>query len=419
MDINLNTIMSNELTVILQDSPLAVEKKNIVSDLLAPFMAKAEEWREQVETIVVTDPKQTDKMQLARTGRLQLRSMRLEATKLVKERREAVKQAMADFTYEDKLWLRAGQIIEATFDNLESKLQAKEDFAKNWEIEQAQKRKTERLEKLAEYEGMEIPGLGEMTDDQFNAYLTGVKSAYAEKQKQLREQEEARIKAELHRDRYARLSRYADFIEGLDEMKLGDLSEAEFLAIGVKAKADKEAYDAEQKRLLDEANAKAEAERKHREEADAKAKLEREELEAKIKAEHEALERKQQAEREEVERKQREQESERKRQQAIADAKLKAEQEAKAKAEREAEALRQAEADRLAKIEAENKAREKAEAKALKAPERKRLQAWVESFELTKATGEFSPDLQLVKDEVEAKFNAFKVWALKKVQDEA
>lgn len=395
----------NELSLLVQDSPLAVEKKNVVQDLLAPFMRKAEEWTEQVENIVVTDPTQTDKMQLARTGRLQLRSMRLDATKLVKERREQVKVAMADFTYEDKLWLRAGQIIEATFDHLESKLQAKEDFAKTWEAEQAQKRKAERLLKLAEFEGMEIPGLGEMSDDQFNAYLTGVKASFVERKEQERKAEQERIKAELHRERYARLSRYADFIPGLDEMQLGDLSEEAFTVLGFTAKQEKEAYDAEQKRLLDEANAKAEQERK-----------EREAVEAKAKAEREALEKQQAAERAEQQRKQAEQE-----------AKLKAEREARDKAEAEAlrkqreaeaqaEALRKAEADRLAKIEADRKAQELADKKAAKAPELDRLKAWVNSFELPITAGTFSPESQQAINDIEVKFQSFKTWALSQIK---
>ena len=41
--------MSTELIQVLQESPLAEEKKDVVKSLLAPFFAKAEEWKSQVD----------------------------------------------------------------------------------------------------------------------------------------------------------------------------------------------------------------------------------------------------------------------------------------------------------------------------------------------------------------------------------
>jgi hypothetical protein len=241
--------MSTELVQVLQEFGLAEEKKNVVSGLLQPFFAKAEEWKVQVDSIVVTDPSQTDKMALAKTGRLQLKNFRLEAEKLVKNQREIVKTRMADDVLEDKLWLRSGQIMEAVFKNLETKLEEKEKFAERWEAEQEETRRQERVSILAQYDVVEMPGLGKMSEDQFQTYLAGLKAQHEAKMKLEAEQKEAERIQQLHNERYSRISRYIDFIPNVDEIKWGEITEAVFIEIGTKAKADKDAHDKEQARI--------------------------------------------------------------------------------------------------------------------------------------------------------------------------
>lgn len=381
--------MSTELVQVLQEFSLAEEKKNVVNGLLQPFFAKAEEWKTQVESIVITDPTQTDKMALAKTGRLQLKNFRLEAEKLIKAQREIVKARMADDVLEDKLWLRSGQIMEAVFKNLETKLEEKEKFAERWEAEQEEIRRQERLSILGQYDVVEMPGLGKMSEEQFQTYISGLKAQYEAKLKEEQERQEAERIQNLHNERYSRLSRYADFIPELDEMKLGELSEDDFIAIGTKAKSDKDAYDAEQARI------KAENERlqKEAEQAQAKAKAEADRLKAE------------------------------------ADAKLKAEQEARAKAE--AEALRkqkeaEAEAERLRHAEqARIDAEKQAEAERLAEQERiaqqgenQRLMAWIESFELPSLpSGEYNEISMNKAESIYAKFKSFKAWAKTQIEE--
>lgn len=381
--------MSTELVQVLQEFSLAEEKKNVVNGLLQPFFAKAEEWKTQVESIVITDPTQTDKMALAKTGRLQLKNFRLEAEKLIKAQREIVKARMADDVLEDKLWLRSGQIMEAVFKNLETKLEEKEKFAERWEAEQEEIRRQERLSILGQYDVVEMPGLGKMSEEQFQTYLSGLKAQYEAKLKEEQERQEAERIQNLHNERYSRLSRYADFIPELDEMKLGELSEDDFIAIGTKAKSDKDAYDAEQARI------KAENERlqKEAEQAQAKAKAEADRLKAE------------------------------------ADAKLKAEQEARAKAE--AEALRkqkeaEAEAERLrhaeqARIDAEKQAeaeRFAEQERIAQQGENQRLMAWIESFELPSLpSGEYNEISMNKAESIYAKFKSFKTWAKTQIEE--
>jgi hypothetical protein len=130
---------------------------------------------------------------------------------------------MADDVLEDKLWLRSGQIMEAVFKNLETKLEEKEKFAERWESEQAEKRRIERSELLAEYNQVEIPGLGQMSQDQFEMYLGGVKAKHEADEIIRKEAEEKAIKDQLHSERKTRLSRYADFIADFDNHYFGEI----------------------------------------------------------------------------------------------------------------------------------------------------------------------------------------------------
>lgn len=411
--------MPTELVQVLQEFSLEESKKNVVNGLLQPFFAKAEEWKTQVDTIVITDPTQTDKMALAKTGRLQLKNFRLEAEKLVKSQRETIKARMADDVLEDKLWLRSGQIMEAVFKNLETKLEEKEKFAERYQAELEEKLRAERTQILSEYGQPEIPGLGKMLQDQFDMYISGVKAKFEADKKAEEERIEAQRIQDLQNKRYSILCRYEDFIPNLNELDLGRMTEDEFIAIGMKAKADKDAYDAEQARIKAEnerlQKEKEEAERKQRE-AIEKAERERKEAEAKAKAEADRLK-------------------------AEADARLKAEQEARAKAEAQA----QAEANRLkaeadAKLQAEQAEKQKAidEANRLIEAEQKRIQdeqariddeiakqkrlaqqgeaerliQWVESFELPELIpGKYTPESMMQANSIIARFNGFKKWA--------
>lgn len=393
--------MSTELVQVLQEFGLAEEKKNVVSGLLQPFFAKAEEWKAQVDSIVVTDPSQTDKMALAKTGRLQLKNFRLEAEKLVKAQREIVKIRMADDVLEDKLWLRSGQIMEAVFKNLETKLEEKEKFAERWEAEQEETRRQDRVSILVQYDVVEMPGLGKMSEEQFQTYLAGLKAQHEAKLKAEAEQKEAERIQQLHNERKMRLSKYADFIPNFEELNWGSISEELFIEFGTKAKSDKEAHDKEQARI------KADNERlqKEKEEAEAKAQQEQkriqDEANAKLKAEQEArLKAEQQAQ------------AEANRLKTEADAKLKSEQAEKQKAIDEANALRQAEDARLDAIAKEVEDRLAEQERIASQGEKQRINEWIDSFELPPIPGGgYTAKGQARVQEIHAKFESFKTWA--------
>jgi len=382
--------MSMELVQVLQESPLADEKKNVVKDLLAPFFAKAEEWKSQVDLIEITDPSQTDKMALAKTGRLQLRQFRLTAEKLINEKRKIVKARMADDVLEDKLLLRSGQMVVAVFDNLETKLEHKEKFAERWEAEQREVRRQERLAIIAEFNAVEMPGLADFPQDAFDAYVTGLRAKRDAEIKAEQDRVEAERVVNLHNDRKSRLAKYEDFIPEFNSLNFGEMDEAKIIEIGTQAKADKDKHDAEHEKVRKEnERLRLEAEEKERK------------RQAEIKAEQDRQEKERVA-----------REAEAKRIQAEADAKLKAEQEKARKAQEDAENLRKAEQTRVdaenARIKAEREKQEALQAQS----ESVRLESWINSFELPQPPqGKYTKKTQATIQLIEAKFEAFKKWA--------
>lgn len=267
------------LSEIMINSGLAESKQNEISQSLGVFFAKASEWNATIESIVITSPDEVGKMKMAREGRLTLKNLRLEAKAIVTSKRDFVKNRMADDVLEDKLWLKAGQIMDATFNNLEGKLEEKEKFAERWNAELKAELKTVRDLELTAYAEF-VPfglNLGELSDEDYSKLFNGAKL-----------QSDAKIEAELKAEK-ERIKKIEQEKEAIEKQRL----ENERL----KAEADKREKEIE-------------AERKSNEEKQAKERL-------LAKAEADKL-------------------------QAENDAKLKAEQESKAKIERELKEREQA-----------------------------------------------------------------------------
>lgn len=189
------------LSELLNLSPVKVDKKHEVSKSLDLFFNQATEWEQTIKNIIITDPNEVGKMKMAREGRLTLKNKRLEAMEIIKEKRSIVKNLMTDYQLEDALWLGAGKIIEATFKNLESKLEEKEKFAERWEKEQKQKLRLERLDQLfLVCENAEIYPVENMSQIEFDQLFTGLEIAKknkilaneqeAERQRKIKEAEE-------------------------------------------------------------------------------------------------------------------------------------------------------------------------------------------------------------------------------------
>ena len=343
------------LVELVQQSGLQEVKQNEIAESLNRFFNEASKWNETIATIVITDPSEVGKMKMAREGRLTLKNYRLEAEKIVKSKRDDVKIKMADFTLEDKLWLRAGQMMEATFKNLESKLEEKEKFAERWETEQKAKLKAERLEKLSSVcDTPNIYPLDSMSEDSFNDLFNGLD--LAKKQK---------IEAEIAKQKKIEEERLSEQ-KRLEEQRLENerlKKEAEQKEAELQAEREKARIESERLAKIQEEAIKQERE---------KAKLEAERI-AKI------------------------QEEERKKQEAI----IQSERLAKQKAEAELRIKQEEENAKLIKQQ-----------ELEKAPIKIKLSNWIDSIEI----GTSPIDNEITKDIIN-KFNGFKDWAKKQVNN--
>lgn len=270
-------------------------------------------------------------------------------------------------------FLKAGQFLDAikrkeVFENerMEDALEQIEKHFENLEKKRIEDLHLSRLELIKPYtEDTTATNFGTMEQDVFDAYLSAKKQAYETKLEQQR-------LAELERIEKERLE-----AERLEAQRIEN----------EKLKAERERLEQEAKKR----EAEMEAQRK---EAEEKARIEKEKAD-KILAEQKAAA-----------------ESERKRIEAENEAKLKSERIERERLESELKAKKdaEAEAERI-RVEAELKAKKDAD-KLAKAPVKKQLSTWVDSFSIPELSVE-NEKKELIKE----KFNAFKIWAKKEIEN--
>ena len=318
--------MENQLVVVLPSEVaeiaknVSVEKRNEVQTVLNHVFNGVAKMREQLDGVTVTDANDKVNMKLAKTIRLGVRQVRLEAEKTFDAKRADVQQQMLSYKTEDSLWLKAKQTMQILTKEIEENARWKEETKERFEAEQKELKVQQRMLKVAKVAPeMARTEFESMSDETFEMFFAGIEKAFNDKI-------EAEKKAEAERI----------------EKEKAEIAERERIRKEnerLKAEAEEK-----EKQLIAE-RAKAEAERKAIEEA---AKKEREENERKLKAEQEAA--KIAAEKAAAE-------------------KAKLEAEIKAKAEAEEKERKEAEA----KVIAEQKAKEAAEKKAKNAPDKTKL----------------------------------------------
>lgn len=171
----------NKLQIILDEQGVAKENaKQLLEAFGAPF-EEAGEILKDYKTIVVTDAKQTDLMNKARTKRLALKKTRVE----VEHKRKELK---ADILKTGQAIDSVAKFVKQVIEPAEEYLQLQEDFAAIQEARRLEERKAKRIEKLSKYtDDVSAYNLDEMTDESFNRLidmLTDIKA---------REEAEAKI----------------------------------------------------------------------------------------------------------------------------------------------------------------------------------------------------------------------------------
>lgn len=420
--------MSNIVKIDLEQYQIEPSKAKQIQTTFEPMVKMLDEFEAQCNEIFTeaTNGITAEVSAKAKRTRLDIAKVRISADKARKEMKDE--------------YLRAGNAIQGAYNILawavqdrENKLKEIEDHQLRIEQERLEKLQSERAEQLAPYvEDAQERNLSGMDDDVWTAYFESKKKAYEDMIEAERLAEIARIEAELiaerSRVRELELAKYSDFVE-LTETVLGELEQSDFDKLLADAKAKKVAHEQEQAKIKAERE-RLEAEAKKRE---AQIEAERKKAEAdKLKAQQEADKAKKiRLEKAETELKKlgfekdnhgyihkmhshfiganhyNDFDSDKELDFFVLNtAKSVSLKNAEAQLKAKADAEAKAEAGRLAEI-----ARQKAEAdKLAKAPIKKQLSAWVESFEIPST--EIKHDK---KDEIVAKFNAFKTWALTEI----
>ena len=345
------------ITLPLEISELAIQvsanKQEEVKTVLQQIFTGTDDWEKQVDAIEVKDINDKMSIELAEVARKNSKTARLNAEKIFDAKREAVQNLKAEFDLEDKLWLKAKQVMQLKFKAIEEKAEWKANFVKRFEAEQKELRTQKRIIEVSKYAEINRIEFENMSEDIFDSFVIGLQANYEAKI-------EAEKKAEAERIEAERLEKERIEKQRIENERLKAEAEIQAKELEIERKRQAEIL----------ANQKAEADKKLAEER-AKAKAEADRIEAKLKAEQDAK------------------------------AKLEAELKAKKDAEIKAENDRK-QAEQKAKAEAEKNA---------KAPIKHRLNVWVDSFEINRTYVEHEKAKEIIQ-----KFEAFKKWCKTEIE---
>lgn len=238
------------------------QKQAEVNTVLNQIFSGTSDWEKQVDAIEVKSISDKMSIQLADAARRNVKNARLAAEKVFDAKREEVQRIKSEYDLEDKLWLKAKQIMQLKFKAIEEKAEWKAKFVERYEAEQKELRTQVRIEKVMKYSpDVNRVEFENMSDEMFSIFLSGIEKAYNDKIEAARKLEEERIAKE----------------------KAAEEERKRIIAENERLKAEREAKEKE----LAAQKAKAENERKEAEALAAKAKAE---ADAKLKAEREAKE---------------------------------------------------------------------------------------------------------------------------------
>lgn len=356
-----------EFEIVPASLGLSVDAKHSLEIAFGGFFEQARKWKEQAAGI--TEPR------LARTARLELKSIRVAAEKTRKELKE-------DSLRTGKAIDGANNILLSLIVPIEKHLEDVEKAAERAEAARIEALRAERVETLAKFDHLpQGINVGGMSNDAWVAYLQDAQDVF-----EIRKERERKAEAE----RVAKEKAEADERERIAAENARLKAEAEKREAEIKA--EREAAAKRQAEIEAAARAEREKAEAERQAVEEKARKEREEIEAKAKAERERAE----AERkvaEEAARKERE------------DLERKADEERKARQKAEAEA------QRIRNEEARRKQEEAAAAaKAARAPEREKVMAFAAQVRDLDTPDLKSSEGQTVSNEIRMKVESFAKW---------
>lgn len=280
-------------------SKVSEKKQDEVNTVLNQIFIGTDQWERQVDEINIKGIDDKMSIQMADVARKNAKQARLNAEKIFDSKREEVQKIKSEYDLEDKLWLKAKQVMQLKFKAIEEKAEWKASYVKRYEAEQKELITQKRINDVSKYAEINRIEFENMSDESFKSFLNGLKSTYEAKIEAERKAEEARIakekadeeernKQRLENERLkAEAEKREKEIER--ERKANKKKLAEERA---KAKAEAERIQAENNAKIkaeQEAKAKIEAELRAKKDAEEKAEYERKQAELKAKAEAEKL----------------------------------------------------------------------------------------------------------------------------------
>ena len=269
----------NELAV-----KVSANKQAEVQTVLQQIFTGTENWEKNVDLIEVNSIADVDAIAMADVARLNVKKARLSAEKIFDAKREEVQNVKAEFDLEDKLWLKAKQVMQIKFKAIEEKAEWKANFVKRFEAEQKELRTQKRINEVSKYAEINRIEFEAMSNESFDSFLSGLKSTYEAKIEAERKAEEERI-AKEKADAEAREQ------QRLENERLKAEAEKREKEIEVERKANEQKLEEERAKSKAEADRiEAENKAKLKAEQEAKAKLEAElqaKKDAEIKSENE------------------------------------------------------------------------------------------------------------------------------------
>lgn len=230
----------NELAV-----KVSANKQAEVQAVLQQIFTGTDGWEKQVDAINVKDINDKMSIELAEVARKNSKQARLSAEKIFDAKREEVQNLKAEFDLEDKLWLKAKQVMQIKFKAIEEKAEWKANFVKRFEAEQKELRTQKRINEVSKFGEINRIEFEAMSDESFNSFLSGLKSTYEAKIEADRKAEEERL-AQIEAEKQRQLA-----IEAENKRLKAEAEEKEKALIIERKK---------QQEILEEANRKAKAE---------------------------------------------------------------------------------------------------------------------------------------------------------------
>jgi len=283
-------VLPDEVQELAQRVPESKQKE--VQTVLSQIFAGTADWKKQADSIVVKDINDKMSIQLADTGRRNVKTARLVAEKIFDAKRDEVQQKKSEFDLEDKLWLKAKQTAQILFKDIESTFEWKAKFVERYETEQKELQTQLRIEKVNKFtDDINRIALENMSDQIFDIFLSGIEKAYNDRiaaEKKIEDDRIVKEKADNEAREAQRLENIKLKQEAEEKERLAEIEckkNAKILA-DQKAKADKERAEllaeVDKERIARE---NIEAKVKRKKEADDKLKRDVElELQAEVKA---------------------------------------------------------------------------------------------------------------------------------------